>query len=202
MTSIRELLPAYALGALEREDADAVERALASDPALADELVALEEVAAALCDGLVEETPTAAVRARLLDSTVSGFARFAARFAELFDVTLERARDLLAMANSPSAWEPGPSPGSWLLHFEAGPAYAAADSGFVKLEPGMTFPRHRHQGVEQALVLQGQAVEPSGPWAPGDEPSAEAGTEHDFRAVSDEPLIFAVRVFGVDFDLP
>jgi hypothetical protein len=203
MKRLADSLAAYAIGALDADDAATVERELATDHALAAELAELEASAAALCDTLVPREPDQAVRARLMASTVGRFARFAARFAELFDVSIERARDLLAMATSPSAWEPGPTPGSWLLHFTAGPAYAAADSGFVKLDPGMSFPWHQHRGTEQGLVLMGQAIDTmAGTLVPGDEPGADAETAHDFRAVGEEPFILAVRVFGVDLDAP
>ena len=203
MSHVRELLPAYALGALEGDEASRVERALAEDPVLAAELDALLEAGADLVAALPPEAPDPAVRARLLASVEGRFARFAARFAQLFDVTLERARDLLAMADVPSAWEAGPGPGSALLHFAAGPRYASADAGFVRLAPGMTFPWHRHHGHEHCLVLAGEAVDSMcGTMRPGDEATADGGTEHEFRTVGDEPYVFAVRVFGVDFDVP
>lgn len=201
MTAVGELLPAYAIGALDEVDTALVERVVASDLALSAEVAALERVVADLAEAPAPCPPPRAIRERLMASTVGPFERFSARFATLFDVTVERARDLLAMATSPSAWEPGPQPGTWLLHFAAGPAYAAADAGFVKLDPGSGFPWHRHHGDEHGLVLGGAAVDTlAGALRPGDEPTAGADTVHDFRAVGDEPFILAVRVFGVTLE--
>ncbi len=205
MTAIRDLLPAYALGALDDDEAELVVRAVAVDPALAAELHALFDAAGEL-GGLVQPVaPSAAGRARLLDAVRGGarFARFAGRFAELFDVGVDRARELLGLIDQPGAWEPGPAPHAWLVHFQAGPSLATADTGFVKLARGERFPWHRHQGDEHCLILQGAADDSlSGRLDIGDEGVLPGGTEHDLVAVGDDDLIFAVWVRGVDFDVP
>ncbi|MBE7453317.1 MAG: cupin domain-containing protein [Kofleriaceae bacterium] len=146
-------------------------------------------------------------RARLLASLAaepaSARAGVAARFAAIFDVSLERARALLARVDDPDAWEAGPAPGTWLIHFEAGPACAGADTGFVRCAPGTTFPWHRHLGAEHNLVLAGHADDSRfGRLGPGDEATADGDTEHDFTVVGDRPFLYAVRVFGVDFTVP
>jgi hypothetical protein len=179
------------------------------DPELDDELAALLDESTHLADALEPVPPAPAVRARLLDTIAAVpagpgvYERFAARFAAIFDVTVERARELFAHACDPASWEPGPGPGTWLIHFEAGPACAVADTGFVKTEPGVRFPWHHHHGHEQNLVLAGEAVDShAGRLRPGDEPAMDASTEHDFTAVGDEPFLYAVRVFGVEFNVP
>jgi hypothetical protein len=163
----------------------------------------------ALVDLLAPVPPAPTVRARLMDSIAAVpagpgvFEKFAARFAQIFDVTIERARELFAQACDPASWEPGPGPGSWLIHFQAGPAVAGADTGFVKTAPGVRFPWHHHHGHEQNLILAGEAVDShSGRLRPGDEPAMDTGSEHDFTVVGDEYFVYAVRVYGVDFDVP
>lgn len=206
MTAIRELLAAYALGALDDQESEQVARAVAEDPALAAELDELVAAGGELGLGMMAEpvAPSAAARDRLLDAAGGErFARFARRFAELFDVGVERARELLGLVDRPDAWTEGPGPGSWLIHFQAGPAYAGADTGFVRLAPGERFTWHRHHGKEHSLVLQGAALDSlSGRLGPGDEGVLEGDTEHDFVAVGDEDLVFAVWVFGADFGVP
>lgn len=178
------------------------------DPDLDDELAALLEESVALADDLAPVAPSPAVLARLLDSIASVpngpgvFERFTARFAAIFDVTVERARELFAHACDPASWEPGPGPGTWLIHFQAGPACAGADTGFVKTAPGTRFPWHHHHGQEHNLILAGEAQDShAGRLRPGDEPTMDGGSEHDFTAVGDEPFLYAVRVFGVDFNV-
>jgi len=198
--SIHELLPLYALGVLDDDEARTVERALAADPALRAELAAHQHATAELADALPGVAPSPSLRARLLASVDAPYDRFVARFAALFDVAAARARELLALIDRPSAWEDGPSPGSWLVHFTAGPALAGADTGFVRLAPGARFARHRHLGAEHSLVLAGHADDTLfGRLGPGDERQALADSEHDFATVGDEPFLYAVCVYGVRF---
>lgn len=207
--SIRELLPLYAVGATDAAESREVERAIAADPALADELDALMEVTADLGAVLPPAAPAPALKARLLASLESAaaapgrFDRFVDRFAALFACGADRARSLLGLVDDERAWEAGPGPGSWLLHFEPSPAFAGADVGFVRLAPGARFVWHRHNGPEHSLVLSGRARDSlAGELGPGDEALAAGGTEHEFETLGDEPFIFAVWVWGVDFDVP
>lgn len=199
---VRELLPLHALGMLDADEARAVERAVAADPELAAELAAFEAAAAELVIGLDPVTPAPAVRDRLLVSTGGGrFDRFAERLARMFDVGVERMRELLGLIEDPGRWEPA-FPGAALLHFEAGPACAGADTGFVRVAAGASFPYHRHDGDEHVLVLQGSIVDDDGKiTAVGEEDQRVAGTAHDFAAGPGEDLIFAARVFGVSWDV-
>lgn len=73
------------------------------------------------------------------------FEAFAQRFADLVDVGIARAREILGLIERPATWE-HPLPGVHLVHFNGGPACAAADCGFVRLAPGGTFPWHAHRG--------------------------------------------------------
>ncbi len=201
--SIDELLPLYALGALDDDEARSVERALAVDPSLMAALTTYQRAAAALAEALPRVEPSAGVRARLLATTEGRFERFVQRFAELFDVAADRARELLGLIDQPAAWEPGSEPGCALIHFPAGPALAGADTGFVRLAPGARFAWHRHTGREHNLVLQGHADDSLlGRLGPGDEGVAEPGSEHDFVNIGDEDFLFAVWVWGVDFSVP
>lgn len=205
MTAIRDLLPAYAVGALDEDEAELVARAVAADPALADELAALIEVSGELALGVAPVAPAAAVRARLLDAIAgpARFERFVDRFAALFDVAADRARELLGLIDQPAAWHPGPTAASWLVHFAAGPRLATADTGFVKLARGARFAWHRHGGPEHCLILQGTALDSaSGTLEAGAEGVMPAGSAHDFVAGGDDDLIFAVWVYDVDFSAP
>jgi putative transcriptional regulator len=191
MSDVRELLPLYALGVLDADEAELVERAIAADPALAAELVALQ----AASDALVEPiAPAADVHARLMASTGGGrFEKLSARMASLFDVTVERAREILGLIERPASWEQ-PMPGLGLVHFDGGPAYEAADCGFVRLAPGTAFPHHSHQGEEVSLILAGTLRDHTGrTYGPGDEIVSPAGSEHDVMCDGDTDCIYAAR---------
>jgi putative transcriptional regulator len=195
VTDIRELLPLYALDALELDEARAVEQAVAADPQLAAELVAYRETAHQLAE-LAPIEPTAEVKTRLLASIGAGkFERFSTRMASLFDVTVERARELLGLVERSASWET-PVPGIGLVHFDGGPACAAADCGFIRIAPGCTFPWHTHRGEEVSIMLSGSVRDASGRvLKPGDELVQALGSQHDLTAEGEE-VIFVARAFG------
>ncbi len=200
---LRELLPLFALGLLDADEEDAVRRAIGADPALLDELRAYQAVADELGPiGADSPPPSAAVRSRLLASIEPGpYQRFAARMAAIFDVAASRASDLLGWIDDPARWE-AMVPGVRLIHFPAGPACTGADTGFVSVAPGTTFPWHQHDGEEHVLVLDGAADDASGRRLEvGDEVVMAAGSAHDFTALPGRPFVYAVRVFGVRFDV-
>lgn len=195
IADVRELLPLYALGILESQEVAVVEAAVAKDPALAAELASYQASADLL---VVPETPGPEVHMRLLASIGNGrFERFSARIAALYDVTVENAREILGLIERPASWNPEAS-GIALVHFNGGPAYAAADCGFVRLEPGAVFPSHKHLGEEASLVLQGQMRDASSGrlLGPGDELVQSAGTEHHLIGEGTEPCIFAARAMN------
>jgi len=199
--SIRELLPLYALGLVDDDEARDVESALAAEPRLVEELATLMDAASELTGVLPGVVPAPALRERVLASTFGRFDRFVDRFAAIFDVAADHARALLGFVDDPASWEPGPIAGTWLLHFPPSPSLAGADTGFVRLAPGVTFPHHWHTGREYSLVLSGRAQDTIfGELRPGAEAEAEAGTNHELVNDGSEDFIYAVYVFGVDFD--
>lgn len=196
MSDVRELLPLYALGLLEPAEAAEVERAVASDRALATELDSY--------DSLVPPVePSAEVKTRLMASVGSGrFERFANRMASLFDVTIDRARELLGLVEREASWE-RPIPGIGLIHFEGGPACSAADCGFVRIAPGCTFPWHTHRGEEINVILAGTVRDHSGRLlGPGDELVQPMGTQHDLTAGDEEVIYVARALNGIEVGPP
>jgi anti-sigma factor ChrR (cupin superfamily) len=145
--------------------------------------------------------PSDALRRRVLASVVetSRFEGFVERFARLFDLPEARAREVLGAARAVEgeAWVEAPIPGVRLCHFQGGRRVESADCGLVHLAPGTSFPSHRHRGAEWTLVLAGSAREDGGEvWRPGDLVVREADSVHGFRALDDEPYLFAVVLHG------
>ncbi|HEY0192042.1 MAG TPA: cupin domain-containing protein [Kofleriaceae bacterium] len=197
MTSgeLQELLPLYALGILEADEATTVERAVAADARLATELSTYQETAGQICAVTRPVAPGSDVFARLLASVGHGrFDAFATRMAKLFDVAVERARELLGLIERPASWVPQ-IPGISLVHFDGGPAVAAADCGFVRLEPGATFPPHSHLGEELVTILSGQVRDATNDrvLGPGEDYLQVEGSLHYLVCVGDEPCIYASR---------
>jgi quercetin dioxygenase-like cupin family protein len=202
---VRELLPLYVLGLLEPEQVTVVEQAVRRDPALAAELASYDAAAARLIEGVAPVAPPPAIRDRLLASIGGGrFERFVQRMTEIYDVAVDRARELLGLIEDPKTYEeafPGFA-GVNLIHFAGGQAAAGADCGFILMPPGGEFPWHRHDGEELVLVLQGEMIDVDGTvYRPGEEDHKPPASEHSFTAGTAEPLIFAARVWGVRFDV-
>jgi len=193
IVDIKDLLPLYALGALAPDEVEIVERAVASDPVLASELASFQRAAEAC---IAPVAPPAHVKSRLLASIGGGrFERYSSRMASLFDVTIDRARAILALVERPASWE-APMPGVELVHFDGGPACATADCGLVRLAPGAMFPPHVHVGEETSLVLAGRLRDGERVLGPGDELVESArGPEHVVRTEGDEPVIYVARVY-------
>ncbi|MBX3161233.1 MAG: cupin domain-containing protein [Deltaproteobacteria bacterium] len=193
---VRELLPLYALGILEPDERTAVERAIAGDASLARELSTYQEAAEQL---VAPVAPPPAVKARLMASIGQGrFESFAERMGKLFDVTVDKARELLGLTERAASWEPQPVPGIFLVHFDGGPAYAAADCGFIRLEPGAIFPPHKHLGEEATIVLSGHVRDMASNrvLGPGDELVQAEGSEHYLVNEGQEPVVWAARAMN------
>jgi quercetin dioxygenase-like cupin family protein len=194
---IRELLPLYALGILSAEEVAVVDAAVAKDPELAAELAALADATTALVE---PATPSVDVKARLMASVGdSRFEAFSTRMASLFDVSVDRAREFLGLAERKASWEVQPVPGIHLVHFDGGPRYAAADCGFVRLADGATFPPHTHLGEEVSLILSGQleVFDEDGSrkiLSAGDELVRPEGSSHHLVAIGE--CIFAARAMN------
>ncbi len=206
IADIGELLPLHALGALEPHEADLVEQAIAADAALRRRLDGFREVAHALADVLAPVKPPADARGRLFSSIDEickppRLERFARRMAELFDVSVDKARMFLGWVDEPERWIDQPDyPNVKLIHLPAGPAWAAADCGLVWMPPGLEFPLHDHKGQEVSLVLQGRGIDSSGTiMEPGVEMVLEPGHPHSYRVEhGSEPYVFAVRFYGIE----
>lgn len=194
------LLPLYALGLLEGEERESLERAVASEPYLQRELAAYRDGAHGLAGALSPIAPPAHLPARLLAATGGGpLDGFAARFAAMFDLAVERGRELLGWIHDPGKWHPA-TPGVSLIHFRGGPAHAGADCGVIRIVPGTSFPWHAHQGEELTLFLAGTARDHDGVlYQPGDTLVQAPGTAHEFTSIGDTDMLFAVRYRGVDF---
>ena len=194
---VRELLPLYALGILESDEATAVERAVAADATLAAELLSYQHTTDAL-GAAIQVAPSPEVKHRLFASIGGGrFEPFAARLGKLFDVTLDRARELLGLIERPASWVVQ-IPGLSLVHFDGGPAAAAADCGFIRLSPGAVFPPHTHLGEEVVTILSGRVHDATNDRVigPGDDYVQPDGTTHYLVCVGDEDCIYASRAMN------
>ena len=137
--------------------------------------------------------PPGDARERLLAAARTGrFADFIPQVARLFDVAQERAAELLDWIDEPGRWEPLVD---WfhVIHLDGGPAVAGADAGFARLRAGSDFPRHRHLGEEQILLLQGSLRLDGGQLLQrGDMLTSAPGTTHDLHVGEEVDCIYAI----------
>jgi quercetin dioxygenase-like cupin family protein len=203
LDKIMQQLPLYVLGLLENDEAREISALANVNQDVANEIAALNEVSAHLvAPTAADKAPPSRISDRLRTSIGRGrFERFAPRMSKIFNVDMDRARQLLGDIDRPAQWEQM-QPAIHLQHFKAGPACAGADTGFVRVAGGATFPWHGHDGEELTFVLQGTARDYNGTMlTAGDEFMLNGGSAHEFSAVGDTDYIYAVRVFGVRFDL-
>jgi hypothetical protein len=150
----------YLLGLLEGEEAEAFRQLLGRDHAAQAALVSAEIAVSAAF-------PPVAAPAAL------------------------KGRVLAAIAPEPRAAVPGPSlgairagEGKWKPSGVPGITYKRLYSDktsglvtvLVRMEPGSVYPAHRHTGVEQCLVLEGDLIHDDHVYGPGDFTWAEAGS--------------------------
>lgn len=124
------------------------------------------------------------------------------RSPRVFELTRERAEQLLDSVVDPTAWEPGPLAGIELLHFDPGPGLAGADAGLVRFAPGTPFPRHTHLGREVMIVLEGSYTEGDGTlYGAGSRVDNPAGSSHAFVCDAREGCLAGVILFeGIDIE--
>lgn len=194
-----DLLAEFVLGHLSAADAAGIEAEAARSAPLRATIDELRELLTGVALIVEDASPPAELRERVLSSAskVNRFASFANRVAQLIDVTVDKARQLLAAIDSAVAWEPGLAEGMSLYHLDAGPAAANAVVGFVKLKAGVAFPTHTHIGQETVLILQGRCTDEDGTVSgPGDEVVKAGGTTHFFTTHGDAPdFIYLAVVF-------
>jgi anti-sigma factor ChrR (cupin superfamily) len=192
---VDEDLWSYALGTLEEPRRAEVAGHVADCESCAAGLRSAEETLAMVALELPPIQPPPEMLDRLLASTQSRFAGVVDRLARLWDLGLDKTRELLD-GLATAVWEPSGLPGVDLIHVTAGPATAGADPGFVRFAPNTRFPMHRHVGDEVMLILEGDVVENDGlEGHVGDAMCKPAGSEHSF-VVGAEGCLVAILLHG------
>jgi len=153
-----------------------------------------------LSEALEPVAPSADSRARLMAAVPAHgrYERFAAKVAQLLDLSVERARALLDKLDDASQFSME-MPGIALCWVEGGPRVANAVRGFVRVAAGTHFPEHAHLGEEQVLVIQGSYSDPGRGrvFVPGDVDVMAPGTAHDYVVPEGGPDLVMLSVTQV-----
>jgi anti-sigma factor ChrR (cupin superfamily) len=183
---ITEQAAMYSLRILSQSEARAFEQALAEGRAgFAEEMTAFDEVVAELAMSAEERTPSASLRQQLLE-----------RISEDKDPVDCGATELRSSGGLQLFQSVGLDEGDW---------EKAADGVFVKtlfvdrfkrtvtslikLEPGSRLPQHRHLGIEESIIIEGDCRVNGEVFRPGDYRRAMAGTT-DSEVTTEHGTIF------------
>ncbi len=146
--------------------------------------------------------PPMGLRERLLQRITGRdrFLPFLDRLVALFDLPeSETQREINAVLDPGADWE-FMVPGCSFRDFDGGPAIGEAHAGLVRLQPGSSFPNHRHVGEERVLMLAGRVVDEQGTeYRAGDFIVMADGTQHELRAIGDQEAVYAAVVVAIEF---
>ena len=199
-----ELLSDFALELLEDKDRSRLEAHLATCSRCASKLAGLQATRDALTSALTPSKPPPSLASRLL-SHVRGIGRFedlTPQVAELFDLPMDKASELLQGIHPSAPWLDFPGvDGLSVIPVEGGPRVAGSLTVLARLRPGATFPEHVHHGPEKNLILQGGLLEVGAQevWA-GEALDKAAGSTHSYVALDGPDCIIAAVLLGeIDF---
>ena len=90
-------------------------------------------------------------------------------------------------------------PGVWIhfFHYDEATRHAAV---LIRMEPGCSYPRHRHRGAEELFVLRGGYRDDRGEHRAGEYVRYEDGTVHHPVALDgdEDCVFFAIAAEGID----
>ena len=151
---MRELAALYALGALPTEEARAFEHHLSEGcERCAAELSEYESVAAQLALTTTPAAPPSALRERLL-ARVSEEPRGGDAQSSVVPSQFTGASDFLIVRAGEGEWTETADPGVFIKLLFVDKERDTVTT-LVRLSPGASISPHRHRGVEQCLVLEG-----------------------------------------------
>lgn len=159
---IRECAALYALGSLTQTEARAFEEHVAEGCRIcAGEMAEFDEVVGALACATPERSPAADLRDRLLARigvepqarcTESGAGAYGVEVSEVPGSAVEPV--MFVLRADEGEWRETPDAGVFAKVLFVDKARETVTS-LVKMSPGARVPMHRHLGIEQCLVLEG-----------------------------------------------
>jgi hypothetical protein len=164
-----DLAPLYALDLLCQQDTAWVEQQVADCPDLAEELADYEAAVTALAYSAPPQPMADDLKTRLFDRLgleLSG------------EVPSEPLpKEFLAVRSQDLKWQPHLIPGVQIaiLHTDE---VKREIVGFLKAEPGVRYPYHRHAATEELFMLEGDLLIANEVFGPGDYIRSRPGSAH------------------------
>ena len=164
---LRAQLALYALGALSQQEARVVEHHLAEGcEVCAAQLQPFESVVEALGFAALPATPPADVRAKLISRL--------AEETQGVSPPLREAINNYSLRANEGHWKET-APGLFEKHLFTDERRGTVTT-LIKMLPGIKLPSHRHVGLEECLVIEGDFHVGSEEFGPGDYRCSMAGT--------------------------
>jgi anti-sigma factor ChrR (cupin superfamily) len=186
---IKEQLALYALGALSQQEARAVENHLAEGcDVCASELKPFESVVQALGFAAFPATPPTGVRAKLIGLLEE---------TRTVSPPLSEAIKHFSLRANEGQWTET-APGLFEKHLFTDERRGTVTT-LIKMMPGIKLPSHRHVGLEECLVIEGDFHVGTEEFGPGDYRCAAAGTIDETPSSINGALLLIVSQGGPGF---
>jgi anti-sigma factor ChrR (cupin superfamily) len=172
---LHELASLYALDALAQEEKAAYEAHLGAGCAVCvAEVASFQKVTGAIGLSVDPVSPRAELRERLMET----IARKPQPRAQESPVVLYEKDGVMIARPSEMTWAAGELPGVFLkiLFNDTTRGYTTA---MVRMTPGTRYPRHKHAGVEELYLLEGDLCVGDMAMRAGDYCRGEAGSIHE-----------------------
>lgn len=183
----RERIALYAVGALEPGEAASLEAHLEACRACRGELDALHSVVEEIASSVPPLEPPAYLKERLLERVRGGgpvqpWKSWSPQRGGL---------PLVLVRREEAPWE-----GTGVSGVEVRRLYVDPDADrvtmLVRMAPGSSYPAHRHAGVEECYVLEGDLYAQDFEMRAGDDQRLEGGSVHGVQATRNGCLLFIV----------
>lgn len=151
----------------------------------------------------LQAAPPDETRGRLFASVdhLERFSPHAPALSDALAVPENDARLVLHRFSDDDGWRPAPVPGVTWRKAPVGAPRAGATAILARVEPGASFPRHKHLGDELTLVVQGAILDEHGRIDAGRVTARRDGSEHTITADPSLPtcLCAIVALGGIEF---
>lgn len=165
-----DLAPLYALDVLSQQEKEWVEQQVAINPNLAEELAVYEAAVTALPYEAAPMPMVGDLKERL-------FERLKLAPPDLDSLPEPDLQPFLAVRSQDLNWQPHLIPGVEvaIVHTDE---VTRERVGFLRAEPGVRYPYHRHAATEELFMLEGDLVIGDEVFRPGDYIRSLSGTAH------------------------
>lgn len=184
----------HALGALEPAEAAALDAHLHDCPLCRAEMASLARTAALLGGLAAEVDPPEGLRARVLETTRRAATPVADLVSRMTGGETRAAGDgpgFSIVRSGDGGWRDTGVPGVALRSLFVDQANDRITM-LVRMEPGASYPSHRHGGVEECYVLEGDLAGPGFEMRSGDYQRLDGGTVHGDQFTRGGCLLFIV----------